>query len=269
MNNSRKYEEIEYYYHEVEFDDKERIIYHPLEILYDYYTDTKKRTRNLQDLTFAGDGLDQSNLLNDVKMYNIKIFGEPNNIRHREEWADPIRADILKSLSSKERSWYLSFVGYSPFNLEYRDKINVSIDVLDFFASKERNQAVFVDSVEPYLSKETPMKRLFIEVTYAEIEYAIKMIWPLAWDSNTIQGYNFPASRIDLLKEWENSKKDDHLFRRLLDETEVLFYTYPAEHRHFIFISNKYSYSEFEEKIKLQELRKKAEKLLKAEGFRE
>ena len=268
MNTSRIYEDIEYHYDEVKFDKNGKILNHPLDYLYEYSSDENRKARNLHDLVFSGDGLDQSKILNDVKMFELGIYGEPENIHYREEWADPIRADILKSLSSVERSWYLSFTGYSPYNLEYRDKVNVSQEVLDFFAKKEKNQAVFIKSNKHYLPGNKPKQRLFIEVPHEEIEYAVKMIWPLAWNPETIQGYNFPSNRISLLKDWESSEKDENLFRRLLDETEIFFFSYPAEHCHFIFISNKYSSSEFTEKIQLKNLREKAKEILIKEGLK-
>ena len=268
MNNLKKYEDVEYHFDEVKFNESGIITNHPLDYLYEYFPESNRNARNLHDLIFAGDGLDQSKILNDVKMFELRFYGEPDSIHYREEWADPLRADILKSLSSNERSWYLSFDGYSPYNLEYRDKVNVSPEVLDFFSRKEKNHVVFIDSHKRSKTDGKPIKRLFVEVTHEEIESAVKMIWPLAWNPETIQGYNFLANRIDLVKEWESSKKDEKLFRRLLDENEVFFFSYPEEHRHFIFISNKYSSSEFVKKIRLQDLRKKADELLKAEGFR-
>ena len=271
MNNSRKYEEIEYYYFGVKYNENGNILWHPLETLYHKYQDKNKNIKsvNYNDVIFAGNELYLSQKLNDVSRFDVKFFGEPDSIFDREIWANPLRAEILKSLSGENKSWYLSFVGrFTDWYLDKEER-EIQQEVLNYFSNMDKSRMVDVKAKKPFGLGGGDKKRLFFEVKNEEIFDFVRMIWNDAWESYSIQGYNFESGEIYRIREWGKRVKDEMLFREILDSTQVFFYTYPEENRHFSFFSNKYSENEFKEKIHLNELRKEADILLRDLGYKE
>jgi hypothetical protein len=77
-----------------------------------------------------------------------------------------------------------------------------------------------------------------------------------------MEGYNMAPGQMDILKQWNARPKDDQLFREVCDKTFINFYTSPAEHCNFVFVTNKLSYSELADLIKLDELQASAKRIL-------
>ncbi len=257
---------------------------HPLRFLYYFYDDGREPT-NVNELTFTGDNLYRSQILNDVQLFDLIFHGEPPEEVYKEEWANPLRAEVLKRLSGNGRSWYISFVNHfmdifienmgKPLSQKLNDYLTEeglkfpdywedrkAQEFIDYYLQKDPGQIAVLDSGVPFGYGKGLMKRLFIEVPNEEIEQVAGMVWPGAWETYTIQGYNFPSGRIDMLKQWERKVWDDYLFREILDETQVFFNTWPAEHRHFQFFTNKYTFDEFQHAIQLDDLKSKARRIL-------
>jgi hypothetical protein len=79
--------------------------------------------------------------------------------------------------------------------------------------------------------------------------------------SYPIEGYNMEAGQIEVLRQWDIRPRDDQLFRDVINRTFVNFYTFPAEHRYFVFVTNKLNYVELASLIKLDELQERAKKM--------
>jgi hypothetical protein len=67
-----------------------------------------------------------------------------------------------------------------------------------------------------------------------------------------------PSRSIDLLQEWDTKPRDGRLFREVIDKVIVAFRSYPNEHRHIAFLTNKWGCEEIEKMIQLDELKEQA-----------
>lgn len=225
-----------------------------------YYWVKGKKPVNQNYLTFAGDNLYREGVSIVGKSFEVEFIGESDEELNREAWADPIRSEILYRLSAENRSWYISFVGdFTKYPLEYGIR-KVPKELIDYFSRKDPSQMTIIESREPFGYGKGPMNRLFFEVDNHELDWVVRNVWPAAYQGYPIEGYNFASGRIDLLKKWEESAKDTLLFQEILAETNTLFYTYPEEHRHFGFLTNKYDLVEFGQTIQLEELNRKVKK---------
>ena len=269
---------------ENEFDEQGMLKDHPLRSLYYFYKDDRDPT-NVNELTFAGDNLYRSQILNDVRLFDLIFHGEPPEEVYREEWADPLRTEVLKRLSGNGRSWYISFVNdvtrkfveykgkpmyrklsdyFSKEDLKYPAfwEEHKSQEFIDYYLQKDPGQIAVLDSGVPHGYGKGFEKRLFFEVPNEEIEQVAGIVWPGAKEVYTIQGYNFPSGRVDLLNQWGTKKWDEYLFREILDETQVFFHTWPQEHCYFRFFTNKFTFDEFQHAIQLDDLQGKAKEIL-------
>jgi len=250
---------VEVYEDVLQVNEGGEVIHSPLEDL--YYWRKGQEPINLNYLTFAGDGLYRSTLLTDVKTFSLEFEGESEEERDREAWADPLRADVLKSLTGKNQSWYIGFVGDYTEQIINQDQRKVPEALTSYFAQKDPTEVAIVDSRPPYGYGSGIQKRFFFEVPTHEIDWFVRNIWSEAYPSYPIEGYNFISGKIDMLKLWNEKLRDELLFREVIDQTFAVFYTHPQEHRHFSFLTNKLSFSEFTRLIDLEELRRKAQDL--------
>jgi hypothetical protein len=250
---------IELFEDEFQQNENGKVIHHPLDSLYYHYKNQGKKPANLNHLTFAGDNLTETNIYNDVKVFDLWFSGELE--LDREEWADPLRAEILKRLTGDGRSWYISFVGDVTERFFLHDEREVHEELLAYIAKKGSEDLILLDSKVPYGYGNGTKKRIFFEVLNQDLEWIVKTVWSEAYPGYSIEGYNFSSGRIDLLKQWNERSRDAHLFREVIDNSYMMFYTYPEEHRHFTFLTNKLSYFNFEQKINLEELKRRAKDL--------
>ncbi len=218
-------------------------------------------------LTFAGHDLDKSTLLTDTKVFCLEFYGEmPDELFH-EAWADPLRAEVLKKLSGKNRSWYISFVGDITERMICNDGRKVPEKVFQYFSGMDPSRITAVMAEKPFGAGSGFEKRIFFEIPDQEIEWAVQTIWHEAMEMYPIEGYNLPEGRIDLIRAWGQRKRDDVLFREVLENSFLCFFTYPEEPRHFKFLTKNLEIQEFAEMINLELLQKKAgeiEKNMKA-----
>lgn len=250
---------IEYYENNLLVDEKGEVIHHPLEGL--YYWKKGKDPHNLNHLSFAGDYLYRSTSLSDVRALFLEFHAEKYEEMDREAWADPLRADVLKRLAGTDRSWYISLVSYSTKQMINNDKRITPDAITSYIAQKDSAEVAIIDSRKPYGYGLGTEKRLFFEVPYHEIEWFVRNLWAEAYQGYSIEGYNFESERMDILKNWNEKLRDDLLFREVIDRSFAIFYSYPEEHRHFAFLTNKFDSSEFSQRIDIEELRKKAKDL--------
>jgi len=250
---------VEVYEDVLQVNEGGEVIHSPLEDL--YYWIKGKEPINLNYLTFAGDGLYRSTRLTDVKTFSLEFEGESEEERDREAWADPLRADVLKSLTGKNRSWYISFVGRYTEQIIHQDQRKVPEALTSYFAQKDPTEVAIVDSSPSFRYKRKIEKRFFFEVPNHEIDWFVRNIWPDAYQGYPIEGYNFASGKIEMLKLWTAKSRDELLFREVIDQTFTVFYTHPEEHRHFSFLTNKLSFSEFTRLMDLEGLRRKAQDL--------
>ena len=212
-------------------------------------------------LTFAGHDLYLSKLLENVRAFELTFHGEMPNERYREAWADPIRADVLKYLSGENQSWYISFVGDITERLLNNDGRKVPEKIYKYFSGMDPKRVVTVKSEKPSGYGCGFEKRIFFEIPNEEIEWAVKNIWPQAMEIYPIEGYNLPLGRMDLIKKWDQEQRDDRLFQEVMKNSLITFFTSPAEHTYFEFLTVNFDFNELAQKINLEELQRKANEI--------
>ena len=193
---------------------------------------------------------------------NYDFYGEPINERYREEWADPLRAEVLERLTKSGRSWYISFIG--PIT-EYilggvLHEFKFSADLYEYLKNFDSSHYREVKSLVPY-GKDYTIRR-FYEIPNVDLHWVIPKIWECAYESFSIQGFNLPSSRVDLFEKWNKQEWDDKLFSEVLDQSYLMFYTTPAEHYYFRFLTNKLDYEKMSQLLDINSLRKMAEQIL-------
>ena len=260
---------IEYYFSETKYTKNGEIEKSPLDILFRFNKSKIDPVGfNRGDLTFVGDEVFRSRLFEDIKLYEIGFFGEPEEIRHRESWATSIRAKIIEKLSIEKNSWYISFVNYSPFDEIFSNNNQVPLQLRKYFIKKDPKEIVTINSQKPPILGKGFGKRLFFEVKNEEICEVINLIWPESVERYSIQGFNFESGQIEQLRNWDQEERNEQLFRRVVDKSRIMFFTYPEEHRNFAFLTNKISKEEFLELIQLEQLRIEAEEILRKMGYK-
>jgi hypothetical protein len=97
--------------------------------------------------------------------------------------------------------------------------------------------------------------RLFFEVTNPYIPYVINRYWPNADQLFPIEGYLLEPNHIELFTKWNERPRDDLLFKNVMNQVQCAFYTIGGQHRHFVFVTNKWTIKDLEDKVHLQALR--------------
>jgi hypothetical protein len=236
------------------FDENGKIIHHPLKKL--YYRIEGKEATNRGYLTFVGNNLDKSKILNDIRVFNLEFFGESSDEMDREAWADPWRMEILKRLTDDQRSWYIGFFGHTTIRLDHIDEREVPSHLLNYFSHFDPSHTTTIQSLQPLGYGNKYENKHFFEIPNWEIECVGRYFWEASYQAYPIEGYNFKSGKIENLIKWDKQPKNDLLFREVVDEVFIMFYTYPEEHRHFNFITNKLSLEEFAELINYPKLQK-------------
>lgn len=234
-------------------DSEGRLVHHPLNGPYQFRGGRDGPSYGY--LTFGGEKLAESPLLSDIKVFRLEFLGEDEASLDREAWADPLRIKVLQRLSDDTRSWYLSCTGTVLDGSKWEAHLPIIQDVQEeVFRGRRPNHAV-VSSRKLWHYGEGFYSRLFIEVPNIYLTDMVSRCWPRAIPGWPIEGYNLERHSVHLLREWnERLNKDDQLFRAVVDKSFVLFYTYPAEHRHFAFITNKLDLEEFRRRLDFESL---------------
>ncbi|MCB9134022.1 MAG: hypothetical protein H6636_01250 [Anaerolineales bacterium] len=223
--------------------------------------------RSPLDLMFAGKDLAYSNLLDDVRLFGVTFWGEPETV-YREAWADPLRLKIFQRLARGENEWY-----FAPGGGTFPDsrKFMLFEDELPERFLKEHNLDYMI---VPYMQKMkyVPEERrsVLIDEYYGQIVFEtrknllpefVQKYLPRVEPGEPNEGYCLRTGQIELLRQWNEQPKDDKLFRQVMDEIQIAFFTFPSEPRHFIFITNKYTFEKFVQTINLEDLNQHAKEI--------
>jgi hypothetical protein len=231
----------------------------PLEDL--YYWDTRDAPVNEHELAFAGDNLFASQAFQQIEEIRVSFYGESDDERYREAWADPLRLEILRNLAGKHRRWYIGYK--SCWSMAIFD--NCSEILLDMHVTGlsvwELSKVAIVDSGYRIGMGKGIVKKPIFEVGNKDLDDFVKQVWQAADPSFSIEGYCLEPGKLDRLRVWDKQQKNDDLFRQVIDECLILFYTYPSEPRHFHFITNKMDTEEMAGIINLEDLQKRAASL--------
>jgi hypothetical protein len=230
---------------QIEYDRSGKVVHSPL----DYYGDNS--THGM--LAFEGHDLAKSDLFVDLRVFYLEFSGTPYT--DRQMWADPLRAQVISRLKYKDWNWYLSFVGSLPHRSILPDSILIENDFKVNIIQKERLNYTTIHS-EARGGKISP--RLIVEIPEHLITPVILRYWSNEWERYQIQGYLLPPGSITLLQEWDAKPRDDRLFREVIDQVRIAFHSYPTEHRHIVFLTNKLGYDEITEMIHLDDLKTQA-----------
>lgn len=210
------------------------VIHHPLDG--PYCLDSDRDLPVYGRLTFDGHDLAKSVLLDDVRVFHLTFHGESADIQHREAWADPLRVEVLQRLSPEDRAWYLSCVGTY---LNSSSPAEYTPIVQDLEGLLKDEQAIFAVVHSEFGFGERLHPRLFFEAPNRFLPQIVHRYWPRAIPGWPMEGYNMAPGQIDLLREWDKRPRRDRLFRDVMDQVFIAFYTFPAEHRHFVFVTSK------------------------------
>lgn len=252
MKKSEVYE-IDVYKEEIETDDDGNVIYHPL---YGRKPVSGREATTYGIMTFGGRNLDKASQLSGISYYCIQFFGESDQKHGREAWADPIRASILNDLCPPGYSWYISTDG----NLADPHSKGKYIDFIDYIQETvfplHHLDHCYVSSERPYGHGYGFCERCIIEIPKELIEQYVSTYWRYASPGGfPIEGYNMRSGNIMLLSKWNQRQRDPELFLEVVNQVNCMFFTFPSEHCHFEFITNKYTYEEFQNSIQLTKLK--------------
>jgi len=251
--------EVRLWEDKVKKDNSGRIIHHPLNGPYRFSTGADMPSYG--HLTFGGHDLAESSILSDVKVFYLEFFGEPPSTLDREAWADPLRAEALQRLSHQSRAWYLSFIGDLPDTTSSTGYVSIDEELRRDLIKNEALNFAIVRSERQYGYGKGFRTRLFVETPNRLLSNLIARYWPRAYPGDPIEGYSIASGQIEALGEWDKKLRDDQLFREVIDQVFVAFYTYPEEHRHFVFVTNKLDLNDMKQLLDLESLQQQAKEL--------
>jgi hypothetical protein len=212
-------------------------------------------------LTFAGHNLTHSPLLDDVKVFHLEFSGEQGPAQDREAWADPLRVAVLQRMSSKERAWYLSCTGTYLRTGTPADYVAAVQDLQDNVFDGVEPHHVVVRSEKQHGYGKGFYQRFFFEAPNQILPRVVLRYWPRVVPGWPMEGYNMESARIDLFREWDGMPRDAQLFRAVIDQIFIAFYTYPAEHDHFAFVTNKLSLDDIKQLLAFESLQRLAQEI--------
>jgi hypothetical protein len=235
--------EVHLWEDKIEKDENGKIIHHPLNSRYGFGS-------SHGHLTFGGHNLDKSQKLDDVRVFYLEFYGEPKETHDREEWADPLRFEVLNRLTGINRRWYLSIID-GPVG-EIQDAL--------LKASGVKPNHIIVDSEKQYGYGYGFIPRPMFEIPNNILSRVVPYCWSQAVPGYPIEGYTMASGQLDVFEQWNARPRDDQLFREVCDQTYVNFYSFPAEHCDFVFVTNKLNYTELAHLVNLDDLQAKAKK---------
>lgn len=209
-------------------------------------------------LSFCGHDMDKSPLLKNLHVFYLEFSGEKD--RDREAWADNLRAMVLEKMCENKYSWYIGVIEGDS------DKISniLRINQHNFGNDKSKSSLIdfaVVDSEKIYGNGIGFIKKVFFEIPCQLIGKVIMEYLPDATPGWPIEGYCMDSGRLNFLQNWNNSTRDDRLCISVFEFVHIAFYTFPEEHRHFVFLANNMRYREVEELCDLKQLRRQAKEI--------
>jgi len=240
---------VDFWEDEIVRDEAGNIVHHPLNSR--YFVHLGKDTVSYGYLTFAGHDLDKSPILDVIKVFYLEFKGVSDETYEKEEWADPLRAEVLNRLTGNNRCWYMSMIDGAFEGIG---------DALKRILGTRLNE-IEVKSELPYGMGHGFHSREFFEIPNHYLSEVVNYFWLESVPGIPIEGYNMEMGQIELLRRWDARPRDDKLFRELVDRTFVNFYTFPAENRTFVFVTNKLNYAQLAELIGLAELKQRAKEI--------
>jgi hypothetical protein len=240
--------EIRFWEQKIEHDSDGKILRHPLK---SHYTATDRH-----GMAFEGHNLAASENLQDIRCFYLEFHGDP--VSEHEEWATPLRAQVLERLQYKDWHWYLSFIGKIPEQQGADTYIYLAEDFLKKFVIPEDLGFTLVRQEE---RQKVLYQRLFVETPKHLLKPIITRYWPYMWDYFPAQGFLLPPDSFHLLHRWNVMRPDEHLFREVMDNTFVAFCSFPTTHRYFVFLTNKLTCDELAELLQLDDLKRQAQEI--------
>jgi len=221
------------------------INYHPLNILYYMHNSQQLLGGNL---SFAGFNLNKTHLFDDVHAIWVEFSGEVP--MDRESWADAFRGIILRKTGIfTHKEWCVNVKGdISNPSGEPNSYVSLNEHIKSNFIDRYDLNSALISMPLPYRSGESE-KRLIVQYPNHLIAKVVERYWGYAYPGAPIEGYLLPSDGMEKIKYWETQKRDENLFRNVVDECEMLFITQPSEHRHFVFLTNKYDLKAFYEMV--------------------
>lgn len=241
--------QVELWEDDIERDETGRVVHHPLNSR--YFVRMNEDTVSYGYLSFAGHHLDKSPILNDIKVFYLEFKGLSDETYEKEEWADPLRIEVLNRLTGIDRCWYMSMID--------RWFRGVNDDVAKLVGTQLNR--IIILSEKPFGNTYGFRFRELYEIPNRYLQKTVPYFWEEAVPGYPIEGYNMDAGQIALLKQWDARSRDDQLFREVIDRTFINFYTFPDENRFFVFVTNKLNYDELAKLIRLDELQEKAREI--------
>ena len=222
-------------------------------------------------LSFSPGNLASFPIFGDVKVFHLSLYGNAdNNEDDREAWADPIRFEVLRRLRHQDWNWYIAADGWAPYPTNPGGHIPLDRHLQNLFAKTHSIQSIPVRSFPAQSGKmvaghwvwtSEPSTRTFFEIPFPLIGDAASVIWSNASPGIPIEGYQMPQGSLNLLRQWGNEPLDEKLFRQVIDACSVVFYTWPAEHRRFAFLTNKWSLSDLQAMLDIPDLQNMADQI--------
>lgn len=236
------------------------IIHHPLN---NFYQEGGGHKFHYGDVALAGHDLDESDRLDDVRSYWLYFHGEPDDQRDREEWADPLRVATLRSLCrSTGHVWYMTFKGDVVDPLSPTGWHSLDEEMQTQYVSRyQLPHTIITAEADYYLGQGDNGRRLFVEYPADLMAEVLTRYLPRIYPGSPFEGCLMPAGQIHRLAEWNAQPRNDVLFRAVMDGVDALFYTVPEEHRHFVFLTTKYSLSDMAAMLDLPSLQQAVDQL--------
>jgi hypothetical protein len=233
------------------------ITHHPFYGLYGLNNELKSTHGYL---SFLGDIAVESPWMEEIKVFVLEFKSDPYD-DDRESWADPFRIAILKRLRQNHHSWYLSLIGWMPDKTVPDGFIRLEDYFQETVFKQEGVNFTSVSSEKRLGIGQGFWQRTFVEIPNKFLEEFFLKYWDAHSPGHPIEGYNFPSGRIDLLKKWDKRPRDADLFREVLNECFVAFYTDPAENRDLVFVTNKLTMEQFQTLINYEQIEKSVKQL--------
>ena len=213
---------------------------------------------NNHELAFAGDDLSSSVLFDDINEFKMTFHGENEESCSSKAWAHSLRANILRRLSGKDYCWYIGYRTESQMYVyDKHSEILLDTDV-PRLRMWELSELAFVDSGYRNDTGKGKIIKPIFEVRNIELEVFVAEVWPKASSSFSIEGYCMPHGRLKLLRKWNERERTPELFKEIIDECFILFFTFHDDHRDFHFITNKMDLNEFSARIDFIDLQNRA-----------
>jgi hypothetical protein len=165
-------------------------------------------------------------------------------------------------LSGEKKTWYL---GVIPRLLEGKNPTDPApfgkeLESWQGFSDTKSLESAIVQS-EIDLGFGRFLPRIFFQIPNQSLANAVLHCWQQTNPGHPIEGYCMMSGQIEWLRQWDKRPRDDHLFREVIDRVFIAFYTYPSEHCHFAFVTNKLTLEELKKRLDLGDLERQVAEL--------